>query len=61
MISTMDLNNVFGAFGAESDGVPVAHTMAMFRWRDGKKVILWPDELAPGKPCFPTSPWRQYP
>ena len=61
MISTMDLNTVFGAFGAESDGVPVAHTMAMFRWRDVKKVILWPEELAPGQARFPTLPWSQRP
>ncbi len=30
-----------------------------FQWQDGKKVIVWPDELAPGKPRFPTPPWGQ--
>jgi hypothetical protein len=31
----------------------------MFQWQDGKKMIVWPDELPPGKPRFPTPPWRQ--
>ena len=26
---------------------------------EGKKVIVWPEELAPGKPRFPTPPWSQ--
>ena len=39
----------------------IAHTMLMFQWQDGKKVIVWPDELAPGKARFPTPPWSQRP
>ena len=35
------------------------HMMLLFQWQDGKKVIVWPEELAPGKPRFPTPPWRQ--
>jgi len=31
------------------------------RRQDSKKVIVWPDELAPGKPRFPTPPWRERP
>ena len=27
--------------------------------RTGKKVIVWPEELAPGKPRFPTPPWSR--
>jgi len=37
----------------------ISHKMAMFQWQDGKKVIVWPDELAPGKPRFPTPAWTQ--
>jgi branched-chain amino acid transport system substrate-binding protein len=33
--------------------------MVMFQWLDGKKVTVWPDELASGKPRFPTPPWNQ--
>jgi hypothetical protein len=35
----------------------ISHKMVMFQWQDGKKVIVWPDELAPGKPRFPTPVW----
>jgi branched-chain amino acid transport system substrate-binding protein len=58
-ILNMNLNTVYGGFKVDRDGVQVAHTMLTFQWQDGKKVIVWPDELAPGKPRFPTPPWSQ--
>jgi branched-chain amino acid transport system substrate-binding protein len=45
----------------DPDGLQIAHKMLMLQWQDGKKVIVWPDELAPGKPRFPTPPWSQRP
>ena len=57
----MDLNTVFGAFKVDPDGFQIAHKMLMFQWQDGKKVIVWPEELAPGQPRFPTPPWSQRP
>jgi branched-chain amino acid transport system substrate-binding protein len=60
-IFNMSLNTVYGGFKVDRDGVQIAHTMLTFRWQDGKKVIVWPDELAPGKPRFPTPPWGQRP
>ncbi len=55
----LDLNTVFGAFKVDSGGFQTAHRMVIFQWQDGKKVIVWPEELAPGKPRFPTPPWSQ--
>jgi branched-chain amino acid transport system substrate-binding protein len=60
-ILKMDHNTVFGGFRVDRDGVQIAHKMVMFQWQDGKKVIVWPEELAPGKPRFPTPPWSQRP
>jgi branched-chain amino acid transport system substrate-binding protein len=60
-ILTMDRNTVFGAFRVDRDGLQIAHKMLLFQWQDGKKVIVWPEELAPGKPRFPTPPWSQRP
>jgi branched-chain amino acid transport system substrate-binding protein len=60
-IAKMDRNTVFGAFRVDQSGVQVAHKMLLFQWQDGKKVIVWPEELAPGKPRFPTPPWSQRP
>ena len=58
-ILRMDLNTVFGAFKVDQDGFQIAHKMLLFQWQDGQKVIVWPEELAPGKPRFPTPPWSQ--
>ena len=51
--------NDFGAFKVDKEGVQIAHRMVFFQWQDGKKVIVWPEELAPGKPRFPTPPWSK--
>jgi branched-chain amino acid transport system substrate-binding protein len=58
-ILQMDHSTVFGRFRVDQDGFQVAHKMLLFQWQDGKKVIVWPEELAPGKARFPTPPWSQ--
>jgi branched-chain amino acid transport system substrate-binding protein len=60
-ILNLEINTAFGAFKVDKDGFQVAHRMVVFQWQDGKKVIVWPEELAPGKPRFPTPPWSQRP
>jgi branched-chain amino acid transport system substrate-binding protein len=54
-----DRNTIFGGFRVDRDGVQIAHKALMFQWQDGKKVIVWPEELAPGGARFPTPPWNQ--
>ena len=58
-IAKMDLNTAFGAFKVDEGGIQIAHKMVMFQWQDGRKAIVWPEELAPGKPRFPTPPWNR--
>ena len=58
-ISRMDTPTAFGPFRVDRDGFQIAHKMLMFQWQDGKKVIVWPEELAPNKPRLPTPPWTQ--
>ena len=58
-ISKFDTNTVFGRFKVDSTGYQVGQQMLAIQWQDGKKVIVWPEELAPGKPLFPTPPWSQ--
>ena len=60
-ISKMDHHTAYGAFRVDRDGVQIGHKTLLFQWQDGKKVIVWPEELAPGKPRFPTPPWSQRP
>jgi branched-chain amino acid transport system substrate-binding protein len=58
-ILNLDFNTVFGAFKVDPDGLQIGHKMVTVQWQDGKRVIVWPEELAPGKPRFPTPPWSQ--
>jgi len=60
-ILKMDHNTIYGGFRVDRDGVQIAHKMLMFQWQDGKKIIVWPEEIAPGQPRFPTPPWSQRP
>ena len=54
-----ETNTVYGGFKVDQDGFQISHKMVMFQWQEGKKVIVWPDELAAGKARFPTPPWSQ--
>ena len=53
-IAKLDFHTAFGAFKVNREGVQIAHKMLLFQWQDGKKVIVWPEELAQQKPRFPT-------
>jgi branched-chain amino acid transport system substrate-binding protein len=54
-------NTVYGAFKVDADGFQLSHKMVMFQWQDGKKVIVWPEELAADRPRFPTPLWNKRP
>ncbi len=56
---TLEMRTPFGDYKVDADGFQLAHKMVTSQWQDGRKVIVWPDELAMGKPRFPTPPWRQ--
>jgi branched-chain amino acid transport system substrate-binding protein len=58
-ILKMDISTVYGGFKVDGDGFQVAHKMVLFQWQDGKKVIVWPEEMATGPVRFPTPPWSQ--
>ena len=60
-ILKLNFNTVFGAFKVDQDGFQIGHKMVTFQWQDGKKVIVWPEELAAVKARFPTPPWSQRP
>ena len=54
-------NTAYGAFKVDVDGFQLAHKMVLFQWQEGKKVIVWPEELAAERPRFPTPPWDKRP
>jgi len=53
----LEMRTAFGDYKVDQDGFQVAHKMVTFQWQKEKKVVVWPDDLAKGKPLFPTPPW----
>ena len=60
-IARNDAPTTFGAFKLGADGVQIGHKILLFQWQDGKKVIVWPDELASVGARFPTPAWNKRP
>ncbi len=50
---------VLGDFAVDARGFQIAHKAVTIQWQDGKKAIVWPDEVASAKVRFPTPPWTQ--
>jgi branched-chain amino acid transport system substrate-binding protein len=58
-LAKYEANTAFGAYRVDQTGFQLAHKMIMFQWQDGKKAIVWPEELAAERPRFPTPPWNR--
>ena len=56
---TLRTKTVLGDFAVDERGYQIGHKAVTIQWQDGKQVVVWPDELASGKPRFPTPPWGQ--
>jgi branched-chain amino acid transport system substrate-binding protein len=54
----LETRTMFGDYKVDADGFQVAHKMVITQWQDEKKVVVWPDDLATGKPRFPTPAWN---
>lgn len=57
-LAKYEANTAFGAYRVDATGFQLAHKMIMFQWQKGKKIIVWPEELAAERPQFPTPPWK---
>jgi len=55
----LEMKTVFGEYKVDADGFQTAHKMVIFQWQAEKKITVWPEDLAQGKPRFPTPPWNQ--
>lgn len=58
-LTKLESPSAFGGFNVDEGGFQIAHKMVLFQWQGGRKVIVWPDELAADKPLFPTPPWNK--
>jgi len=55
----LKMRTAFGDYVVDQDGFQIAHKMVMIQWQDGKRIVVWPDDLANGKIRYPTPPWNQ--
>jgi branched-chain amino acid transport system substrate-binding protein len=55
----LKMRTAFGEYAVDQDGFQTAHKMVMIQWQDGKRIVVWPDDLANGKVRYPTPPWNQ--
>ncbi|MBI4610893.1 MAG: amino acid ABC transporter substrate-binding protein [Candidatus Rokubacteria bacterium] len=53
----LKMTTAFGEYQVDERGFQVAHKMVLHQWQDGKKVTVWPSQVAEGKPLYPTPPW----
>lgn len=52
------LTTFYGPYAIDAaTGRQTAHPVLVTQWQTGKKVIVWPPEVAEAKPCYPASPW----
>lgn len=58
-IRALETNTAFGVFKLDPDGVQLGHKIFMFQWQDGKKAVVWPEELAAKQIRFPMPPWNK--
>jgi class 3 adenylate cyclase len=52
-----ETSSVLGDFAIDERGFQIGQKAITIQWQDGKQIVVWPDELASGKPRFPTPPW----
>jgi branched-chain amino acid transport system substrate-binding protein len=55
----LKMRTAFGDYAVDQDGFQIAHKMVMIQWQDGKRLVVWPEDLANGKMRYPTPPWSQ--
>ena len=60
-ILKLEFNTAFGPFKVDAGGFQLAKKALLVQWQDGKKAIVWPEELAVDKPRVPTPEWSKRP
>jgi hypothetical protein len=58
VLRKLEMRTMFGDFKVDETGFQTAHEMVMLQWQDGKKMTVWPDDLAVAKARFPMPPWQ---
>jgi branched-chain amino acid transport system substrate-binding protein len=46
----LETQTVFGSYAVDGRGYQTANRGLFIQWQDGRKVIVWPDEVATARP-----------
>jgi branched-chain amino acid transport system substrate-binding protein len=60
-IAKLDLVSFYGQIKFDERGINTFKPMAVEQWQDGKRVTVWPAEVANAKVAWPTPAWDQRP
>lgn len=52
VLSTTDAMTILGRYGVDRRGMQVKHFNLVIQWQNGKKVVVWPEEMRTGRPAF---------
>lgn len=58
-VLALKIKTILGDFAVDERGFQIGQKAVTIQWRDGKQAVIWPDEVASGKPRFPTPPWSE--
>jgi branched-chain amino acid transport system substrate-binding protein len=50
---------IFGNYAVDDRGYQTANDGLFIQWQEGRKVIVWPDEVAEAEPRYPTPNWGE--
>jgi branched-chain amino acid transport system substrate-binding protein len=50
----LETQTIFGTFAVDERGYQTANRGLFIQWQDGRKVIVWPDDVATARPRLPT-------
>jgi branched-chain amino acid transport system substrate-binding protein len=54
---TLRTTTVFGDFAVDGRGYQTANRGVLVQWQDGRKVVVWPEDVATAPARFPTPEW----
>ena len=57
-LANAKLLTVFGEYEVNEKGMQIGKQVAIFQWQNGKRVIVWPPDLAQAKPVVPKPAWQ---
>ena len=52
-LRSLEMQTVLGSYAVDERGYQIANKGVFIQWRDGKKVVVWPDDVAASEPIIP--------